>query len=167
MGTCDMTECGRSWTRSESFKPRPDTEVASKEAVAHEYTGNLISLEEMAYQIKGLSIYNLSPLIDSTPAYATRRREFVTKRLEGGAHVPPEEKATQHKDFRGETTRNLAFLSVDICGATAYRRRDAQGFDKAYAYIHAGTWRPCWTISRFDSENNRRVVSLLMSISFL
>lgn len=97
------------------------------------YLHTLISLDEMVHKMKGLPIYSLSPSIDSTPAYATRRQEFVTEQLKGGAYVPPEEKATPHQNFRTGVTCDIAFLSVDICGATAYRRKDAPGFDKAYA----------------------------------
>lgn len=120
------------------FRAIPDSRRYDKveiDGVLHyrdKYLRTLVSLEEMTREMQGLPIYRLAPSIESTPAYATRRREFVTKQLEGGAFVPPEEKAIPHRDFQAETTRDIAFLSVDICGATAYRRKDAAGFDKAY-----------------------------------
>ncbi|WP_175727378.1 adenylate/guanylate cyclase domain-containing protein [Burkholderia ambifaria] len=96
------------------------------------YLNALISLEEMTRQMNGLPIYNLTPSIDSTANYADRRMASVENQLNGGEYVAPDEVATPHRDFRREMASNIVFLSVDICGSTAYRRKDARGFDRAY-----------------------------------
>jgi len=96
------------------------------------YLNTLISLEEMRTQMAGLPIFRLSPSITSTPEYALRRRERVTEELKDGEYHPPAEKAAKHQDFATTETRDIAFLSVDICGATAYRRRNPREFDRAY-----------------------------------
>lgn len=96
------------------------------------YLNTLISFEEMAHKMNGLPIYSLTPSIESTPDYADRRLAPVKTQLNGGEYVPPDEKAARHQDFQHEAKRNIVFLSVDICGATAYRRKDPLGFDRAY-----------------------------------
>lgn len=96
------------------------------------YLNTIVSLETMTQAMSGLPIYSLTPSIKSTTDYAKSRQAFVDKQLSGGEYVPPKEAATQHRDFKHETATNIAFLSVDICGATAYRRKDSKGFDKAY-----------------------------------
>lgn len=96
------------------------------------YLNVIVSAEEMLQNMQGLPIYHLAPSIESTQAYASRRRESVQKEFLDGAHVPPPEKAIQHQEYNGEDIKDIAFLSVDICGGSAYRKRDPQGFEKAY-----------------------------------
>lgn len=117
-------------------KPSPrryiEVEIDGVRYYRDKYLNTLISLEQMAQAMDGLPIYSLTPSIDSTPTYADRRMAIVESQINGGEYVPPEEVATPHYDFRREATSNIAFLSVDICGSTAYRRKDARGFDRAY-----------------------------------
>ncbi|PNW97366.1 MULTISPECIES: adenylate/guanylate cyclase domain-containing protein [Burkholderia] len=117
-------------------KPSPrryiEVEIDGARYYRDKYLNTLISLEQMAQAMEGLPIYSLTPSIDSTPTYADRRMAIVENQLNGGEYVPPEEVATPHSDFRREAASNIAFLSVDICGSTAYRRKDARGFDRAY-----------------------------------
>ncbi|NTZ08622.1 adenylate/guanylate cyclase domain-containing protein [Burkholderia metallica] len=109
-----------------------EVEVDGVRYYRDKFLHTLVTLEQMVQTLPGLPIYRLSPSIESTPEYADRRRESVAQQLQGREFTEPKEKAAQHQDFSSESTRDLAFLSVDICGATAYRRKDSHGFDKAY-----------------------------------
>lgn len=99
------------------------------------YLKLLVPIEEMVNQMAGLPIFRLAPSIESTPDYANDRLQHVTNELQGGTHQPPTERASQHQDLSGEDIRDLAFLSVDICGSTAYRRADPKGFERAYEVL--------------------------------
>ncbi|WP_257835086.1 adenylate/guanylate cyclase domain-containing protein [Burkholderia glumae] len=109
-----------------------EVEVDGVHYYRDKFLRTLVRLEDMAQPMRGLPIYHLPPSIKSTPEYADRRRGPVEQQLRGEKFIEPEEKATQHRDFSSNSTRDLAFLSIDICGATAYRRKDPHGFDKAY-----------------------------------
>lgn len=117
-------------------KPSPrrytEIEIDGIRYYRDKYLGTLISMEKMVEKMQGLPIYSLTPSIKSTTSYSNKRSEFIEKQLSGGDYIPPEESAKPHRDFRNETASNIAFLSVDICGSTAYRRKDPRGFDKAY-----------------------------------
>jgi class 3 adenylate cyclase len=83
-------------------------------------------------QLAGLPISRLSPSIDSTPEYAAKRRSAIVTEINAGDYVPPEEKATAHRQFEDNPTpRNTVFLSVDICGSSAMRQEDPKAFDRA------------------------------------
>lgn len=115
--------------------PRRYAEV-SIDGVTHyrdRYLDTVVSLQVMAQQMKGLPIYRLQPAIESTPAYAKKRLAAVSSQISGGPYIPPVERATPHKDLHADSTTDIAFLSVDICGSTAYRRKDPSGFERAYA----------------------------------
>jgi class 3 adenylate cyclase len=99
------------------------------------YLKVLVPLDEMHKEMAGLPIFRLSPTIQSSRDYANSRREHVTNELQGGNHTPPQERASPHQDLTASELRDLAFLSVDICGSTAYRKDDSQGFEKAYAIL--------------------------------
>ncbi|WP_186013351.1 adenylate/guanylate cyclase domain-containing protein [Burkholderia gladioli] len=120
------------------FRIKPDSrrydevELDGVRYYRDKFLRTLVTLETMAHQMRGLPLYHLSPSIKSTPEYADRRRESVIQQLQGGKFTEPDERAAQHHEFSSESEKNLAFLSVDICGATAYRRKDPRGFDKAY-----------------------------------
>jgi class 3 adenylate cyclase len=97
------------------------------------YLNHLIKLEDMMSQMREFPISNIRHSIDSAPEYATRRRKAVEHELTTGEHLAPEEKARPHETFiSNSTTRDIAFVSVDICSSTAYRLRDPEGFDRAY-----------------------------------
>jgi class 3 adenylate cyclase len=89
----------------------------------------------MRREMAGLPIFSLSPSIKSSRDYAKGRREHVTNELHGEDHSPPLEKASQHQELDGGNLRDLTFLSVDICGSSAYRRGNAEGFEKAYTLL--------------------------------
>lgn len=97
----------------------------------------LISDEDMkdhiVNQMPGLPFYQLEPSIKSTPAYADKRRPAIASELRTGQFIPPEEKAVPHKRLEDNpTSRDIAFLSIDICGSSSLRSADPSAFDCAY-----------------------------------
>lgn len=97
------------------------------------YLGYVVSLNDMVAGFSGVPIYELSPSIASTGEYAQSRRAALSNEMDAGEYTPPAECAASHRelDMGGKETL-IGFVSVDICGATALRRRDAAGFDRAY-----------------------------------
>lgn len=92
----------------------------------------LISLDEMAQQMQGLPIYQISPSIALTLDYAVERKFALDHELTTGEYSPPRQAAIPHRQLESDpTNRCVAFLSVDICGGTALRKEDAESFDRA------------------------------------
>ena len=103
--------------------------------------------ESMAQQMAGLPIFHLSPNISSTPNYAAARRAALKSDLRTGNYTPPEEPALPHRRFEeNPQARGIAFLSIDICGSTAQRHADPEGFDRAYAILLVSL-EPWWDCS--------------------
>jgi len=97
------------------------------------YLKVLISAAEMASQMEGLPIYHLQPSIDSTSEYANSRRAALEVETQTGEYRPPKELPTRHSDFSSDDNgKDLSFLSIDICGSTAYKLNDSSGFERAY-----------------------------------
>ncbi len=81
--------------------------------------------------LAGTPTYYAPPSIKNAFTYAAQRLGAVNSELETGVYVPPAEAARPHGEFSaGSQERNIAFISIDICGATAYRKNDEAGFDK-------------------------------------
>ncbi len=81
----------------------------------------------------GLPSYALSSSIGSTAEYADERLNALEHEIDGGEYVPPKQKAIAHYTLApGDIEKDLGFLSVDICGATALRKKNADAFDQAY-----------------------------------
>jgi len=104
------------------------------------YLRHIVSVEEMnssmARQMPGLPIFALSPTIKSAPEYAAKRRAALMSDVSTGDYTPPAERAIPHRRFEDDSTsREVAFLSVDICGSSALRRANPEAFDRAYAIM--------------------------------
>ncbi|WP_082730632.1 MULTISPECIES: adenylate/guanylate cyclase domain-containing protein [Sphingomonas] len=101
------------------------------------YFQTLIRLEDFAGpKMNGLPVYRSDRTVDSALEYAGRRRDAIAVELQTGEHQPPKEAPRAHGTLTADDSeREMAFLSVDICGSTAYRRRDAKGFDQAYQIL--------------------------------
>lgn len=137
----DMDEQTHTATMRFIPDPRRYVEVKKDGKTWHldKYLNEMISLEEMVEGMQSLEgdrhvpMYHLPSAIKSTSAYAAARLVAVQHELETGEHSPPDEKPLAHRGLedRGET-RYLAFISVDICGATALRHMNPDGFDRAY-----------------------------------
>jgi hypothetical protein len=79
-------------------------------------------LDSMAQQAQGLPGYYLPSPIKSMPVYAERRSAELISEIETGQYVPPAEAALAHSRFEDNAlTREVVFLSLDICGSTARR----------------------------------------------
>lgn len=84
----------------------------------------------------GIPSYALSSSINSTVEYAAERLSALEHEIDGGDYVPPKQKALAHYYLTpGNVKRDLGFLSVDICGASALRKRNADAFDRAYDFF--------------------------------
>ena len=95
----------------------------------------LIGVEELMVGLEnglaGTPMYYSPPSIKNSLTYAAQRLGAVSSELKTGVYVPPAEAARPHGEFSASSQeRNIAFISIDICGATAYRKNDEAGFDK-------------------------------------
>lgn len=86
-----------------------------------------------AEQLPKTPVYVNSPTIGLAAHYAQSRHPAVVHEIETSCFTAPIEKALAHKEFQPEDgIKELVFLSVDICGASAKRLRNQRGFEKAY-----------------------------------
>lgn len=106
--------------------------IEGKRSYIDRYLKVLISEEQMCAHMQEVPLYDVSPTIGPITAYADSRLGPVASQLMGGVYTPPHEPALSHRRFESEQERTIAFLSVDICSSTAYRRKDAEGFERAY-----------------------------------
>jgi class 3 adenylate cyclase len=99
------------------------------------YLGYAFSLEDLAAgNWNGLPCYSLSPSIEHSGDYAAARQSALEEEVDSGTYVPPDETARGHRNLEIDTEqRGVGFLSVDICGSTAMRKRDPVAFDRAFA----------------------------------
>ena len=89
----------------------------------------------IADQGSGLPIYHMSPKIDDSSAYAENRLEALRSELVTGTHLAPQEKPYPQSKLGKDAGRPVTFISVDICGATALRGKDAAAFDQAHEIL--------------------------------
>lgn len=106
--------------------------IEGERSYIDKYLKVLISEEQMCAHMQNVPLYNLTPTVGPITTYAESRLGPVATQLAGGVYTPPQELALSHRRFDSEQEREIAFLSVDICGSTAYRRKDAEGFERAY-----------------------------------
>ncbi|MGN6124672.1 MAG: hypothetical protein ACTHOJ_17145, partial [Sphingomonas oligoaromativorans] len=99
------------------------------------YLGYTFSRDDLAAgNWDGLPCYTLSPSIEHSGDYAAARQSALEEEVDSGTYVPPSETARGHRNLAVDTEqRGVGFLSVDICGSTAMRKRDPVAFDRAYA----------------------------------
>src|ERR1700728_5447481 len=104
------------------------------------YLRHLIPVDEMNQnmlrQMPELPVFALSPTIKSTPEYASDRRITIAEGLRTGRYITPAEHAIPHKRFEDNPRpRDIAFLSIDICGSSKKRQSDPEAFDRAYSIL--------------------------------
>lgn len=95
------------------------------------YLRTLVSFEDVSRDLQSLPMFRSPRTIQSAPEYASRRRQAVERELDTGDYIAPDENPKAHEPF-ADGIRDVAFLSVDICGATARRAKDPDGFDTAF-----------------------------------
>lgn len=133
-------------TRTVYFAMVPDArryvtvEHNGQKCYLDKYLKHLIPVDEMnknmLRQMPGLPLFALSPTIKSTPEYASGRRITIAEGLRTGQYIPPAERAIPHKRFEDDPgPRDIAFLSIDVCGSSKKRRSDPEAFDRAYAIL--------------------------------
>lgn len=127
-------------TRIAQFRMRPDPrrydtiEKDGETLYVDKYLKTAFTLDVMLGAFKpGLPSYALSSSIDSTAEYADERLNALEHEIDGGEYIPPKQKAVAHYILTPEDIqKDLGFISVDICGATALRKKKADDFDRAY-----------------------------------
>lgn len=127
-------------TRIAQFRMQPDPrrydkiEKDGETLYVDKYLNTAFTLDVMIGGFQpGLPSYALSSSIGSTIEYADDRLSALEHELGGGEYLPPKEKALAHSVLAPEDReKGLGFISVDICGATALRKRDSSAFDQAY-----------------------------------
>lgn len=95
------------------------------------FLNTLIPFDEITRDLDTLPMFQSPRTISSAPAYASDRRAAVESEFETGEYIPPVEQPKHHEPFP-DGVRDVAFLSVDICGATARRAFDPAAFDAAF-----------------------------------
>jgi class 3 adenylate cyclase len=95
------------------------------------YLRVLIPFDEIVSGLDGLPTFASPRTISSAPDYALKRRQAVEREIETGEYLPPAEIPKHHEPFSADV-RDVAFLSVDICGATSRRAINPEGFDAAF-----------------------------------
>ena len=94
--------------------------------------------------------YALSSSIGSTAEYADERLNALEHEIDGGDYVPPKHKAIAHYTLAPDyIEKDLGFLSVDICGATALRKKNADAFDRAYGLF---IWELGTVVGQFNGS---------------
>lgn len=88
-----------------------------------------ISPNDMAKNMAGVPIYHLDPLIENLNDYGEERASAISDEIQTGNYHPPVYTGSQHKELAGK--KELAFISVDICGSTSKRLADSAGYDRA------------------------------------
>jgi class 3 adenylate cyclase len=82
----------------------------------------------------GVPIYSDPPTVKSAINYTEDRRTAIETQLQFGTFVAPNSKPDRHRQLTAEKpSRDMTFLSVDICGSTKLRARGASDYDRAYA----------------------------------
>ncbi|HEY1125881.1 MAG TPA: hypothetical protein VGE65_09620 [Sphingobium sp.] len=82
-------------------------------------------------EMVGLPIHASGRTVETASEYAEDRRKAVAQELASGDYSPPTQAARPHQSIDPNSERDIAFISVDICGSTALRRADSAGFEKA------------------------------------
>jgi class 3 adenylate cyclase len=90
-------------------------------------------LEDSIPGAVGLPIYSDPPTIKNALNYAEDRRTAIETQLQSGVFIAPNSKPDRHRQLAtGEPNKDMTFLSVDICGSTKLRARDANSYDRAH-----------------------------------
>ena len=99
------------------------------------FLNEAVRLEDLAHSMSGLPIFSSGRTVSSAPEYAEERRSALEKEFETGEYLSPRESGRPHGILPTDEERDVSFVSLDICGSSAYRRRDPEGFDKAFRIL--------------------------------
>lgn len=99
------------------------------------YFNTVFNLEDFVSSETGMPIYTSERTVDSAEDYATERRSAVLSELQNGEYVAPTQPARAHKSLELTEERDLAFISVDICGSTALRQKEPNAFETAHRIL--------------------------------
>ena len=101
------------------------------------YLKTIVSEDEIEKMIgdhhQGVPVIYNPPSISSAYEYAESRQQALDAEFGGEDYSAPTEKAKPHGELDDSSgARFLTFLSVDICGSSALRRKAPDTFEKAY-----------------------------------
>jgi class 3 adenylate cyclase len=99
------------------------------------YFNTVFNLNDFVHSAKGLPIYASGRTVESADEYASERKTAVLSELETGEYVAPVQPARPHEPLELPDERDIAFLSVDICGSTALRQQDPVAFETAHRIL--------------------------------
>lgn len=99
------------------------------------YFNTVFNLNDFVQSAKGLPIYASERTVESADEYASQRKSAVLSELESGEYVPPPQLARPHEALELLNERDIAFITVDICGSTALRQRNASAFEAAHKIL--------------------------------
>jgi len=125
--------------RTVQFRMIPDPRryeeatIKGEEFYLDKYLGFLIPKDEIkksAASCVGLPVYALKRPSQSMVDYISERQEAVLHEVETGTHIAPKHAVRPHIPLPADT-RNLAFISVDICNSTNSRTENRDGYDLA------------------------------------
>lgn len=90
-----------------------------------------------AFERRGAPVpmHSLPPLIDSARAYAAGRLTALRSELAGGPPQPAQPQPRSSHPFVHQVDRDVAFVSVDVVGATAMRMGDPISFDRSFEIL--------------------------------
>lgn len=99
------------------------------------YLNEAVRLEDLIKGMGGLPIFASDRTVSSASEYADERRSALEQELETGVYIPPAQAGRPHGTLPPDEERDVSFISLDICGSSIYRRRDPEGFDKAFRIL--------------------------------
>lgn len=92
----------------------------------------LTDLANMYGPEDGVPAYYVPPHIADSAEYAVARKEAIEHEIMTGEYIPPVECPEMHRPIEIVEQMQMSFVSVDICGATSLRAKDANSFDRVY-----------------------------------
>ena len=99
------------------------------------YLNEMVRLEDMAKSMGGVPIFASDRTVASADEYAKERRSALELELETGEYTAPREAGRPRPMLQPDEEHDVAFISLDICGSSKYRKRDPEGFDTAFGLL--------------------------------
>lgn len=89
-------------------------------------------IAQMAEKSRNIPIFHSPPQIEDAASYITERKEAVKTELETKEHQKPRNTPLQHIPINaGASSKEVVFVSVDICKSTELRAKNGNKYDEA------------------------------------
>ncbi|HQV03039.1 MULTISPECIES: adenylate/guanylate cyclase domain-containing protein [unclassified Novosphingobium] len=99
------------------------------------YFQTVFNLNDFVSGASGLPVFASERTVDSIEEYASERQAAVASELRDGAYIRPRQSGREHRELELEEEKNVAFVSVDICGSTALRQAHPEGFEASHRIL--------------------------------